>query len=147
MANILEIIQNFNTKLALKNIYSKIDEIIRKVNKIPDVNYKKYVALLTQSGVNPPIATILENTFDEEFVWQYNITGYYYASNSLFLQSKTSVMINQSSILNSGIGGFITASTAASNDTVIINVYDPYNSFANVDGFLVNTLIEIRVYN
>ena len=147
MAKILEIVKKFNVQIALKNIYSKIDEIIRKVNESPEVNYRKYVALLTQSGVNPPVATILENTFDEEFVWEYNIPGYYYATNSLFLQSKTSVMINQSSTLNSGIGGFITASTATSNDAVIINVYDPYNSFANVDGFLVNTLIEIRVYN
>ena len=147
MAKIIEIVKKFNVQIALKNIYSKIDEIVRRINESPEVNYKKYVALLTQSGINPPVATVLENELGEEIVWQYNITGYYYAISSLFLQSKTSVMINQSSTLNVGIGGFITASTAASNDAVIINVYDPYNSFANIDGFLVNTLIEIRVYN
>ena len=112
-----------------------------------NVSYKKYIALLNQTGTNAPVATILENTLDVDLTWNYNLVGEYYTTNSMFLRSKTSVIINQSSTQNIGIGAFITASTTPSDDTIVISVYDPYNSFNNINGFLVNTYIEIRVYS
>ena len=112
-----------------------------------NVSYKKYIALLNQTGTNAPVATVLENTLDVNLTWNYNLVGEYYTTNSMFLRTKTSVIINQTSTQNIGIGAFITASTTPSDDTIIISVYDPYNSFNNINGFLVNTYIEIRVYS
>jgi len=117
------------------------------IKTLNNVSYKHYIALLSQSGTNAPTANVLENTLDEELTWTYTAVGYYTATSNQFLRSKTAILINQTSTLNIGIGAFITASTVTTDDQVIINVYDPYNSFANVNSFLVDTYIEIRVYN
>ena len=41
--------------------------------------YKVYVALLTQTGTNPPVATVLENTIGN-IVWSYDGIGRYTAT-------------------------------------------------------------------
>lgn len=44
--------------------------------------YKKYVALLTQSGTDAPVATVLENTLGSDIVWYRFGVGCYYGVNS-----------------------------------------------------------------
>jgi len=43
----------------------------------PSSNAKRYVALLTQTGTDAPVATVLENTLGGEVVWTYNGPGDY----------------------------------------------------------------------
>ena len=61
MANIVEIIKNYNVQLALKNIFSKIDEIIRYINSNPSGGgtVKSVTAsspLTSTGGENPNIS-------------------------------------------------------------------------------------------
>ena len=49
---------------------------------VSGVSYKKYVALLTQVGSNPPTAVILENTLGGIPVWTYSTNGTYIATLS-----------------------------------------------------------------
>lgn len=41
-------------------------------------SYKSYVAFLTQSGSNAPVATVLRNDFESNFEWVYAAAGVYY---------------------------------------------------------------------
>jgi hypothetical protein len=62
MANIVEIIKNYNVQLALKNIFSKIDEIIRYINSNPSgggsVTSVTASSPLTSSGGDNPNISI-----------------------------------------------------------------------------------------
>ena len=57
--------------------------------------YKVYTALLTQSGTNAPVATVLENTLGEEPVWTRVSLGSYKLTspNGIFDIDKTITMI------------------------------------------------------
>ena len=51
--------------------------------------YKVYTALLTQTGTNAPVATILENTVGN-IVWSYDSTGEYLGTlTGVFISDKT----------------------------------------------------------
>lgn len=55
--------------------------------------YKVYTALLTQTGTDAPIATVLENTLGGEVVWSYSSVGTYIATlASAFTVNKTIVI-------------------------------------------------------
>lgn len=61
MANIVEIIKNYNVQLALKNIFSKIDEIIRYINSNPSgggtvTSVTASSPLTSTGGENPNIS-------------------------------------------------------------------------------------------
>ena len=52
--------------------------------------YKRYVALLTQSGTDAPVATVLENTLGGTVVWTYDSEGTYIATLAgVFTENKT----------------------------------------------------------
>ena len=143
MANILEIIQTFNVKIALKNIFGKINEIVRSVNNIVpyEPSYKVYTALLNQTGISAPVATVLENTIGN-IVWTRDDVGIYLGTlSNAFTINKTIVFLNFGSgnvcIINSLFG---------SADYVVINANGPDfpNDPIDVQGLMQ---IEIRVYN
>jgi len=50
------------------------------VNGNPVLNYKKYVALLNQSGTDAPVATVLENTLGFDLTFFRDNVGEYYAT-------------------------------------------------------------------
>jgi len=53
---------------------------------------KKYVALLTQTGTNAPVATVLENSLGGTLVWTYDSVGNYTATlASAFTTNKTAL--------------------------------------------------------
>ena len=54
-----------------------------------NIKPKIYKALLTQSGTNDPVATVLENTLGRHIDWIRGSAGFYYATN--FPQDKTLV--------------------------------------------------------
>lgn len=97
--------------------------------------YKKYVALLTQSGTNAPVATVLENTLGGTVVWTRSTDGIYHGTLSgVFTASKTATLItNVPNVATIVTGG------RSSSDVVVVNT-------DGVDGTLSSATIEIRVY-
>lgn len=102
-------------------------------------SYKKYVALLSQSGTNPPTAIILESTLSGDLVWSYNAAGYYWGSLSgEFTTDKTMVII-------SGVyKGAAQAKRRTDNEIAVYTTDVATNT--QVNGLLNETTIEIRVY-
>jgi len=105
--------------------------------------YQKYVALISQTGINPPTATILENTIGD-IVFNYNGIGDYdMVLAGAFLANKTWV-VGGSADINAGGGDFATLDIRrVNNNTIILRTYD---NFTAADDMLVNTAIEIRIY-
>ena len=55
---------------------------------------KIYMALLTQSGTDAPVATVLMNTLGGTVVWSYDGTGSYFATlNGVFLSGKVACFV------------------------------------------------------
>lgn len=102
--------------------------------------YKVYTALLTQTGVNAPVATILENTLGGTVSYAYNSTGDYVISSSgLFTANKTTISVG----INGNGLSFYSSLIVDVND-IAFSSYD--NTITLADVQLANTLIEIRVY-
>ena len=108
------------------------------------LNYKSYVALISQSGTAAPTVTILENTLGD-IVWtRIGAGGYYGTLTGVFLANKTFI-VSGSADINAGGGDFATLDIRRlDNDKLILYTYD---NFTIADSLLVNTSIEIRVYN
>lgn len=110
--------------------------------------YKKYVALLNQSGTTAPVATILENTLGD-IVWSYEEVGYYIGTLQGAFSDISKVFLP--SVLFYG-GAF---SLGVPNDKLAQAEVDSDDAISiettiqgvSVNGYLQNTPIEIRVYN
>lgn len=59
-------------------------------------SYLVYVALISQSGTNAPISTVLENTTGSVFTWVYDDVGYYIlqSNDSIFSENKMAVNVS-----------------------------------------------------
>jgi len=102
---------------------------------------KVYRALLTQSGTNAPVATVLENTLGGTLVWSYIVTGRYEATLAgAFPSSKVFPTITN--INNSRANGM--AVRRDSDD--VLTVETGIIGDANEDDTLSSTPIEILVY-
>jgi hypothetical protein len=101
--------------------------------------YKVYTALLTQSGTDAPVATVLENTLGN-ITWSYEEAGKYRANLAgAFTENKTFLLDNQDNTY------YILKNLASTN-------YITYSTYVVLDDtlgdeFLNETPIEIRVYN
>ena len=104
------------------------------VNGNPIGNYKVYTDLLTQSGTDDPVATVLENTLGIELVWTRQGEGSYIGTSFGLFSNPLKVGIILSSIQNP-------ITTAGENDENTIYIE------TNTDGDLYNAFLEIRVYN
>ena len=62
----------------------------------PAVGYKEYVALLTQTGEDAPVATVLSNTLGS-VVWSYEGVGQYHGTSSLITSAQTFVSFSSTS--------------------------------------------------
>jgi hypothetical protein len=102
---------------------------------------KRYVALLTQTGVNAPIATVLENTLGSTVVWLRDGEGeYQVTSTNAFPVNRTILLLDHSSFVNPNItAGFVRANDSLLGMSVI-------NVDVTADNLLLNTVVEIRVY-
>lgn len=104
--------------------------------------YKVYSALLSQSGTSAPVATVLQNTIGS-IVWSRAAEGHYAATLAgAFTEGKTMIFVCPNTISQLGT----IADANASLNTVILKIIDTSDSFAPVDGRMVGTSIEIRVY-
>jgi hypothetical protein len=120
--------------------------------------YKVYTALLTQSGTDDPVATVLHNTLGSDVIFKRNSIGTYYVINSAGAWDMTKTLFlatsSTGSIISFGgtqipeyipvVGGgtalitFDNNTDAAPTPPRIL----PFN-----DSLLLKTAIEIRVYN
>jgi hypothetical protein len=122
------------------------DQVQFNMSSFSNTTYKVYTALLTQSGTDAPIATVLENTLGGDVTWTREVAGVYVGSSiGLFTLDKTALFIQKdvslSKILVSPKDNSI---VKIDEDTINIYTYDEDNI---IDGVLNNTTIEIRVYN
>lgn len=121
---------------AIKKVADYVDQEIEGLQP-----YKKYVALITQTGTNNPNALVLENTLGGTVVWTRSSTGVYYGTlTGVFTNLKTWCMINPINIAGDW------SLFPDSLDTVQIKTWDN-STDAYADGYLNETSIEIRVYN
>jgi hypothetical protein len=109
------------------------------IKTLNSVNYKKYVALLNQTGTNDPTAYVLENTLSSGIVWTRDATGEYLGTvTGEFTENKTVAFLT---ITDNG------EAMAGRKNINTIAVYTYNSSGAATDGKLTNSSIEIRVYS
>jgi hypothetical protein len=116
----------------------------------PAVGYKEYVALLTQTGTNAPVATVLSNTLGSG-TWSRADAGSYVLtfSSSVFTLGKTVPEAIQ--ILS---GQFVESMTTISQSRSGATTYGIESNSADIsadnstptDGLLTNYAFSIRVY-
>lgn len=103
--------------------------------------YKVYTALLSQSGTNAPVATVLENTLGNITFSRYGVGGYTITGFNLFKSNKT--VFNNLSNINDG-GNSIISFNGSSESNLDLSIKNLLGD--NVDG-MNKVFIEIRVYN
>jgi hypothetical protein len=110
------------------------------INGAPVVGYKRYIALISQTGISDPTVTVLENTIGD-IVWTRNLAGEYIGTLiGAFPQNKT-YLITQGWANQS----FETINMFwFTNDDITILTTDP--ALIQLDGVLNYNTIEIRVY-
>lgn len=104
--------------------------------------YKVYVALLTQTGTNNPIVTVLENTLGQVNVVRNTAGNYSFVSNGLFLQNKTT--INHKSVVSDD-ANYVMISYISSVNSIDFTTYDTFVQSDNILSYPLS--VEIRVYN
>jgi hypothetical protein len=110
-------------------------------NGEPVKPYKVYSALLTQTGTDAPVATVLENTIGD-IVWTYDtVGGYEGILVGAFPLGKTFMQIGN---ISNTRGTYIQHNQPM--DSVYIEVTDN-DGVTYIDNVLSNTSLEIRVYN
>lgn len=104
--------------------------------------YKVYTALLTQTGTNAPVATVLENTLGATISYSLGGTGFVVATSSTTsFTDPNKVFI---SISNGNGAGFFSVLRIQTNQ---VRIVQQNIAGANTDGLLQTANFEIRVYN
>lgn len=112
------------------------------------LGYKVYTALLTQTGTNAPVATVLENTLGGTVVWSYDAVGQYtLTATGLLTVNKVFVQLNGINQFD-GIGTSSTILTYSLPNSISFISFSgdgsalEWSSLSSTDVFS----IEIRVY-
>jgi hypothetical protein len=110
----------------------------------PNINYKEYIALLTQSGTDAPTANVIKNTFGDEIVWTRNGAGQYkgtlvgaFPVDKYFGPMPVGGLDSEAS---AGGGGEPYSYTRIDDDVVVVNA-------GSFDGVLLNTPVSFLVKN
>lgn len=128
-----------------ETIAGKIDEIITHLNTSSPVAYKKYVALLSQSGTAAPTATVFENTLGGTLVWTRTAAGKY--AGTLTGAFPTGKMVPIISFRSQDVEGeIVSVSLDRTSDDAVSLWAAPYNTKTPADDSILNLPIEIRVY-
>lgn len=139
-------------KIKISNFFNlprMVAEAFKKVQSLISANepsYKVYTALLTQSGTDAPVATVLENTLGD-IVWSYYDIGQYKATLAGQLNiNKRIIFVQPTNEADGTTTGYVTFSDEdQSNDSFIIKCVDVTGT--PVNEIVVPRGIEIRVYN
>ena len=103
-------------------------------------SYLKYVALLSQTGTDAPVATVLENTLGGTVVWTYEDVGSYIGTLSgAFIINKTVIILGASN----GAGQSNAAFRSSDNAVGIVSAN---GSGTPSNDLIYETPIEIRAY-
>ena len=123
---------------------SGVVETLATTEGIADTEPKVYVALLSQSGTDAPVATVLKNTLGGVPVWSYNSTGDYTATLAgAFTANKTAVFIvSKITIITDPVAGILMAESITVN-TVNINSYGYDAGLVFADGLVAQIKIEV----
>ena len=148
VADVIESEENINIEQGTLHV---IDDKLKvhlegEIKEVSTKSYKVYTALLTQSGTDAPVATVLENTIGNIWFGYIDVGVYSIHSNGLFTEQKTVNTLHQTvniSYANDGI--YYCYYTQQNNELLNISVYNESITLAN--DFLYEKLIEIRVYN
>ncbi len=119
------------------NVGVTVGELNEVVNNTPP--YRVYTALLTQSGEDAPVATVLENTIGSLNLSYIGVGYYEINSNSLFTSDKTFFLYN-------GVIDGTIQITLNQTDESVLRILTSENNILQ-DELMFNTPIEIRVYN
>lgn len=109
------------------------DLTVEKVNGV-----KKYVALLTQTGTDAPVATVLENTLGGVPVWTRDSTGNYLGTLAGAFTHSVIIGSVSNSDYDSSLGMF----SINDSDTISIKIFSNLNAVQ--DGF--SATVQILVY-
>ena len=102
--------------------------------------YKVYTALLSQTGTNAPVATVLENTLGGTVVWTRTSLGTYTGTLAgAFTLNKVGILFGSKTSPNHIV--------AVSSDVNTITIFTNNSSGALTEGVLQTTTFEIKVYN
>ena len=106
-----------------------------------------YRALLTQTGSNPPVATVLENTLGEVPTYNYNNTGLYYLAtvSPILVLGKTFIRYSVGLPTSSDVSSD-PYSYAFSHDAADRINFSVLRNGAFTDDLLANASLEILIY-
>lgn len=137
------------------HIHQKFDALIDSLwNLIDDgagggaAPYLVYTAVLTQSGTNPPVATVLQNTLGEVPTYSYSAMGKYVINTvgNVFTSVKTAIFSqNVYDQPNAGDTPIITPTFVNDPQTISLHVINATTG-AYLDDVMIDVTIEIRVY-
>lgn len=110
---------------------------------LPLPKYKVYTALLTQTGTDAPVATVLENTLGGEIYWSRNSAGNYIGTlNDAFPEGKTVCFYTHDGYNGAtGYGGLV----RNTSDTIWLTFNNYIAQYIDTEG--QSDSIEIRVYS
>lgn len=133
------------------NATTGVAKILNKPN-IPDpIPYKIYAALLTQSGNNNPVVTVLYNTIYSGITWTRMGPGQYNCSapSGTFVDNKTGVLINNVQPNFLPLSGNHITSLLNSSYSITVTTGLPMQEGGTgpSDGILFKTYVEIKVFN
>jgi hypothetical protein len=123
----------------LQDAFDKLTALTANFNGGGAAPYKVYTALLTQSGTDAPVATVLENTLGN-IVWSYESIGSYNGTLAgAFIENKTFTIITN-------CGGQEANYYINDNNINYVGIATS-DGVEYTDELLFKTPIEIRVYN
>jgi hypothetical protein len=142
--NINELINNArnNTEVSLDIV---LEDLISLGGSGGDSRpYKVYTALLTQSGEDAPVATVLENTLGD-ITFSYEESGWYNViSEGLFIENKTFSVVQNTT---QETFGYQTLKRIDNNLLKLNSIGSSEESDVLIDSIIDSSSIEIRVYN
>ena len=106
------------------------------------VSYSSYIALLTQTSTDAPVATVLSSNLTGTFTWARTGVGVYTltASAAIFTANKTIVFLNAGSDIP------IITGERTSDTVLTVKTFDPFTAAA-ADAAITNGAFEVRIYS
>lgn len=126
-----------------------VNDFVRYVDQTSALPYKVYTAILTQSGVGVPVATVLENTLEVEASYERGDSGDYYVmfNKTLFETQNSYVNLENNSVLSGNLAIDTRAVPVYYNVVAIQTYQDGLLSDDILGAGYMPNILEIRVYN
>lgn len=133
----------------LQDAFDKLTTATANFNGGGAAPYKVYTALLTQSGTDAPVATVLENSAPINITYSYVMNGVFnisfpYPSN--ITSTKLAIILGKL-VGEQGSAVYTYDSLGYSGGNITFNLKTKSNTSTFSNNLLIRTFIEIRVYN